>query len=131
MKDLHIDVDIDKITPNPKPVSINTGFEHMEQMIRENNARPIRHLAEINRNTQQTAENTSEINSKVESLNLEVAELYATVAQLRTELDDERKRSAEAVEAERKRADKAVERSKWFTFFMTIFSVFLSYLLNH
>lgn len=82
--------------------------------------RPATYLSEISENTKETKEHVKGISTNVEDMNNHIAELYKKVAQLNADL-----------EAERQRADKAVSRARWFTFFITLLSVLFSYWLNH
>ena len=85
-----------------------------------NNQRPATYLSEINEHTKKTSEHVQDISTNVENLNSCIAELYKKVDELNAEL-----------EAERQRADNAVNRARWFTIGITLLSVLFSYWINH
>ena len=88
--------------------------------ISEAEQRPAMYLSEISEHTKETNERVKGISTNVEDMNNHIAELYKKVDQLNADL-----------EAERQRAEKAVGKARWFTFFITVLGVLLSYWLSH
>ena len=95
-------------------------LNQIAKQAREANQRPATYLSEINEHTKKTSEHVQDISTNVENLNSCIAELYKKVDELNAEL-----------EAERQRADKAVNRARRFTIGITLLSVLFSYWINH
>ena len=95
-------------------------LNQIAKKISEAEQRPAMYLSEISEHTKETNEHVKGISTNVEDINNHIAELYKKVDQLNADL-----------EAERQRADKAVGKARWFTFFITVLGVLLSYWLSH